>query len=66
MALETPLLLYAIKLVQKNEVAEDVVQEAFLRLHNRFAEISYPKAWLYRTVHNLAMSHHRRKGREVP
>ncbi len=65
-ALETPLLMYAMKLVQTNDIAQDLVQEAFLRLHDRLAEVAHPKAWLYRTVHNLAMNHHRSRRREVP
>ena len=64
-ALESPLLSYAIKLVQKPDVAQDVVQDAFLRLHERLADVREPKAWLYRTVHNLAMSHHRKNRRAV-
>lgn len=62
--LESPLLSYANSLVQKPDVAQDIVQDAFLRLHERLDEVREPKAWLYRTVHNLAMSHHR-KNRKV-
>ncbi len=64
--LESPLLLYAMQLVSSNEVAQDLVQEAFLRLHARFGEVKRPRPWLYRTVHNLAMNHHRRLARERP
>ncbi|MFP6901677.1 MAG: RNA polymerase sigma factor [Opitutales bacterium] len=64
-ALESPLLNYAISLVQKPDVAQDIVQDAFLRLHERLAEVREPKAWLYRTVHNLAMSHHRKHRRVI-
>lgn len=56
---ESPLLLYAHKLVQNNETAQDIVQQAFLNLHPRIDEVTQPKSWLYRTVHNLAMNHHR-------
>ncbi len=64
-ALETPLLHYAIHLVQKHDVAQDVVQEAFLRLHERLDSVREPKAWLYRTVHNLAMTHHRKNKKVI-
>lgn len=64
--LEGPLLLYAMKLVQNADTAQDLVQDAFLRLHPRLAEVEQPKAWLYRTVHNLAMNHHRKYSRVVP
>ena len=63
--LETPLLNYAISLVQKPDIAQDLVQDAFLRLHERLDEVREPKAWLYRTVHNLAMSHHRKYSRVI-
>jgi RNA polymerase sigma-70 factor (ECF subfamily) len=52
------------RLVTSNEVAQDLVQDAFLRLHTRFGEVERPRPWLYRTVHNLAMNHHRRRRHE--
>src|SRR5690242_17170576 len=64
-AQESALLIYAQKLVNYDiETAQDLVQEAFLRLHPVFDSVRQPQAWLYRTVHNLAMSHHR-AGRKV-
>jgi RNA polymerase sigma-70 factor (ECF subfamily) len=65
-ALEGPLLGYARRLTRRPEVAEDLVQEAFLRLHGQFAAVREPKRWLYRTVHNLALNHHRAAARTVP
>ncbi len=65
-ALESPLLSYALRLLPGAAVAEDVVQEAFLRLHARFGEVREPRPWLYRTVHNLAMNHQRQAARLVP
>lgn len=59
MALESPLLAYAIRFVGQVELAEDIVQEAFMRLHAQFEEVREPKKWLYRTVHNLALNHQR-------
>ncbi len=57
--LESPLPGYALKLVQRPDTAQDLVQEAFMRLHARFHEVRQPRLWLYRAVHNLAMNHHR-------
>lgn len=58
-ALESPLLAYALRLAGRLEVAEDIVQEAFMRLHAQFDEVREPKKWLYRTVHNLALNQRR-------
>jgi RNA polymerase sigma factor (sigma-70 family) len=63
-ALETPLLLYAHKLVGAPDISQDIVQEAFMKLHLHWEQVCEPKAWLYRTVHNLAVNHHR-KGRRM-
>jgi len=57
--LESPLLGYALRLLGERGVAEDLVQEAFMRLHAHFAEVREPRRWLYRTVHNLALNHRR-------
>ncbi len=57
--LESPLHGYALKLVQRPDTAQELVQEAFMRLHARYREVRQPRLWLYRTVHNLAMNHHR-------
>lgn len=46
--------------------AEDAVQEAFaryVRATQGDAALRQPGAWLFRTVHNLAMDHHRRTRR---
>src|SRR6266705_6901702 len=63
-ALESPLLSYALRLVGQLSVAEDMVQEAFMRLHAQFDDVREPKRWLYRTVHNLALNH-LRDGRKI-
>ena len=65
-ALESPLLLYALRLVGETGAAEDMVQEAFMRLHAQFDQVRAPRRWLYRTVHNLALNHRRSAGRTVP
>jgi RNA polymerase sigma factor (sigma-70 family) len=65
-ALESPLLGYALRLVQERGVAEDIVQEAFLKLQTQFAQVREPRPWLYRTVHNLSLNHQRRAGKIIP
>jgi RNA polymerase sigma-70 factor (ECF subfamily) len=64
--LESPLLSYALRLVQERGVAEDIVQESFMKLHVNFDEVREPRRWLYRTVHNLSLNHQRRAGRIIP
>src|SRR5438552_18617988 len=65
-ALESPLLAYALRLTGDFSAAEDVFQEAFMKLHAQFDEVREPKRWLYRTVHNLALNHRRHLARLVP
>jgi RNA polymerase sigma-70 factor (ECF subfamily) len=65
-AQESALLLYANKLVKHDETAQDIVQEAFLKLHAGFDTVRQPRAWLYRTVHNLAVNRLRAERRTVP
>lgn len=62
---EAPLLAYAIKMVRDGEQAQEIVQEAFVRLHASYAEVATPRPWLYRTVFNLAMTHHREQQKVV-
>ena len=64
--LESPLLNYAMRVMRTFEAAEDVVQEAFLRLHAQYAEVREPRRWLYRTVHNLALNYQRQANKTVP
>jgi len=65
-ALESPLLSYALRLSGERSVAEDLVQEAFMKLHAQFAEVREPRRWLYRTVHNLALNHRRNTAKLSP
>jgi len=64
-ALESPLLIYARRLLGDFSAAEDIVQEAFMKLHAQFHTVLAPQPWLYRTVHNLAVDHQRRVSRIV-
>lgn len=65
-ALESPLLAYALRWVGERGPAEDITQEAFLRLHSQLAEVREPRRWLYRTVHNLALNHRREADKILP
>jgi RNA polymerase sigma factor (sigma-70 family) len=64
--LESPLLGFAHQMVKEEAIAQDIVQEAFLRLQTRLAEVQQPKAWLYTTVRRLAIDHIRRSRKVVP
>lgn len=66
LALETPLLAYALRLLRETAMAQDIVQEAFVRLHAEFDSVRDPRRWLYRTVHNLALNQQRRDRKVVP
>ncbi|MES2659005.1 MAG: RNA polymerase sigma factor [Verrucomicrobiota bacterium] len=63
---ESPLLRYAHGLVGQRETAEDLVQDAFLKLHAHWEEVTHPRAWLFRCIRNLALSHIRDHKRETP
>jgi RNA polymerase sigma-70 factor, ECF subfamily len=56
----------AYRLVGDRHEAEDVAQEAYLRVHRSlgtFRGESSFRTWMYRVVANVAMSHLRRRGR---
>ena len=61
---ESPLLRYAYSIVTRREVAEEIVQDAFLKLHKHWKDIETPRAWLYRAVRNLCLNHLRKHKRE--
>jgi RNA polymerase sigma factor (sigma-70 family) len=63
---ESGLLRFAIGLTGRRSVAEELVQETFLRLHALGEEVSNPRAWLYQCVRNLALNHLRDHRRETP
>jgi RNA polymerase sigma-70 factor (ECF subfamily) len=65
-ALESPLLAYAFRLTEATSVAEDLVQDAFMKLQAQFKDVREPKSWLYRTVHNLALNHQRQARKIIP
>ena len=62
---QSPLLRYAYGLVGRREVAEELVQDAFLRLHQHWESVEQPRAWLFRCVRNRAYNHLRDHRRET-
>ena len=66
LALEAPLLAYALRLLKEPAMAQDTVQEAFVRLHGDWHSVRDPRRWLFRTVHNLALNQHRRDSKVIP
>ena len=62
---QSPLLRYAFGLVGRREVAEELVQDAFMRLHQHWNEVVTPRAWLFRCVRNRAFNHLRDHKRET-
>ncbi len=71
LALNRRLYAYAYRLLGEVAEAEDIVSEAFRRLmtaqHHGHGPTNHASAYLYRSVHNLAADHWRRRGpRLVP
>lgn len=62
---ESALLRFAYGMTGQRETAEDLVQDAFLKLHAHWDDVKNPRAWLFRAVRNLALNHHRDHRREV-
>jgi RNA polymerase sigma-70 factor (ECF subfamily) len=62
-ACEGPLLRHAAAVVGDGAAAQDVVQEAFLRLLACREPIDNLPAWLHRVTHNLAIDHLRKEAR---
>lgn len=54
----------AFLLVGSREAAQDLTQDAFVRVHAKWASVTEPKAYLRRAVVNACNSHHRRRGVE--
>lgn len=60
-----PMVRLAFLLTGGSAAAEELVQEAFIRMHRRWASIDYPGAYLRRAVINGASSHRRRTALEA-
>jgi RNA polymerase sigma-70 factor (ECF subfamily) len=65
-ALESPLLGFAYQMIKDEQLAQDLVQDAFIRLQKHLPQVEKPKAWLYTTVRRLAIDHLRRAQKVVP
>ena len=65
LAEESPLLRYAFGLLGRRELAEEVVQDAFLKLHEHWDEVEIPRAWLFRCVRNFSFNILRKNKRET-
>lgn len=63
--LETSLIYFTFSLLKRRDIAEEIVQEAFLKLHQQEKHIENPKAWLYQTSRNLSLNHLRKYKRET-
>ncbi len=63
---ESSLLRYAHGLLGQRETAEDIVQDAFVKLQAHWDEVANPRAWLFRCTRNLALSYIRDHKRETP
>ena len=64
---QTSLLRYATRVLNNEDAAQDVVQEAFIRLNDNLAKIKtrgvQVKGWLFRTTHNAAVDYIRKESR---
>lgn len=60
-----PMLRLAYLLTQSRTVAEDLVQDSFMRIEPRWSSLDNPAAYLRRTVTNACYSYHRRRKREA-
>jgi RNA polymerase sigma-70 factor (ECF subfamily) len=63
-----PMVRLAVALVARRDVAEELVQDAFLTLHGRWEHVSRyesPEGWLRRVVINRSMSALRRRAVEL-
>jgi RNA polymerase sigma-70 factor (ECF subfamily) len=63
-----PLCRYAVGIVTEKEEAEEIVQQVFLRVWERRAELNIAvsfKAYLYRSVHNASLNHKQRRKNDV-
>lgn len=65
-SLETPLLRYAFSMLRRREVAEEIVQEVFMKLHVHWETVENPQAWLYRSVRNGVLGYLRKNKAELP
>lgn len=64
---QSALLRYATRVLNSEDAAQDVVQEAFIRFHDNLEKIKtrgvQVKGWLFRTTHNAAVDYIRKESR---
>lgn len=64
---QAALLRYATRVLNNGDAAQDVVQEAFIRLHANWDAVSARSAelrsWLFRTTHNASVDYIRKESR---
>ncbi|MDQ1687538.1 MAG: hypothetical protein QOK42_513 [Frankiaceae bacterium] len=60
-----PLTGYLVTLVGDRALAQDLAQEAFVRVFARWRRVEHPRAYVYLTGINLARQHWRKRGRET-
>lgn len=56
---------YLVTLVGDTALAQDLAQEAFVRMFAKWRHVEHPKAYVYLTAVNLARQHWRRSGFEA-
>ncbi|MEM0997297.1 MAG: RNA polymerase sigma factor [Bacteroidota bacterium] len=59
---------YARKFLRDDVVADDIVQDVFLKLwdHRKRVDATKVRAWLFRTAHNHLINHAKRESRQEP
>ncbi len=65
---ETPLLRYVTRIVSHHDVAENIVQETFIKLYKKWKDDLTPSpqlsSWLYRVAHNMTVDYMRKESRK--
>lgn len=67
--LRDPVYRYLFRVLDSRDEAEDLTQEAFLRLYAHLHKgntVANVRAWVFRVAHNLAIDAQRKKGRVEP
>lgn len=66
---ETSLLRYVARIINNHEIAQDVVQDTFIKLFKKWEEELTPSpkisSWLYRVAHNCAVDYLRKETRHL-
>lgn len=67
---QKPFLRLAFKILNSREEAEDIVQEAFLKIYRNYSQLrqvegSKLKSWAYKIVFNTALTHYRKAKKRV-